>query len=308
MKLKMVKLKISKYSPEILLAAGIVSIIGGIVTACRSTLKVEDVIDAHKERRDALKEIPNEINPTDDIEYPEEVQKKDLAKLYLQTGVNFAKLYAIPAGLTVMGIASILVGNRILKGRYLGAVAAYNGVSEAFKRYRKNVIEDRGVEKDKEYLYGKTQKKKIEMKTVNDNGDEVFGTAQASIVVDGEVVELSDYAVFYARGISSQWDPNEYYNRTYINGQREWWTLMLRENGVVFLNEVLEALGFPKTKAGAVIGWLRDPAQGVDATDTIKFDVHEVWLPEVDSQGREIHEPAYYIDFPNLSGIVFDKI
>ena len=308
MKLGRLKLKISKHSPEILMAVGIASIVGGVITACKATLSVEDVIDKHRERREALNAIPDQVNPVEDVEYPEEAQKKDIVKLYLHTGLDFAKLYALPAGLTVMGITSLLASNRILKARYVGAVAAYNSVNDAFRRYRKRVIEDKGIEKDHEYLYGPTKKKTVEMKTVNDEGVEVYKNAQAYIMEDGKEIPLSEYAVFFARDISLQWDPNEAYNRSYINGTQEFYTNILRARGHVFLNEVLEYLGFPMTEAGSVIGWLYNPADGVDAVDKIEFDIHEVWLPEVDAQGREIHEPAYYIDFPDLSGIIFDKL
>ena len=308
MNLSRLKLKLAKRSPEILMVAGVVAIVGGVVAACKSTLKVEEVLDNHKDKLDEIKELPSQVNPVEDVEYPAEVQKADIAKLYLRTGLEFAKLYAIPIGLTTGGILALLTASRQYKKRYLGAVAAYNGVAEAFKQYRQRVIEDRGVDKDHEYLYGKGTKKTIEKKTVNDKGDEVYSKGQAVIMDNGELVTLSDYAQFFAHGISTQWDPNEYYNRTFINGKMKWWNNIFRDRGHVFLNEVLDDLGFPMTDAGAVIGWIRNPADGIEAVDEILFDIHEVWLPEKDDKGRDIHEPAYYIDFPNLSGIIFDKL
>lgn len=308
MNIARLKLKLSKHSPEILMVAGVAAIIGGVVTACRSTLKVEETIDKHKERLDEIKEVPSQVNPVDDIDNPLEVQKKDIAKLYLNTGFEFIKLYAIPLGLTTGGILALLTASRQYKKRYLGAVAAYNGVAEAFKQYRQRVIEDKGAEKDREYLYGKGTKKTIEKKTVNDKGDEIYSKGQAVIIENGEPVILSDYAQFFANGISTQWDSNEYYNRTFINGKMKWWNNIFRDRGHVFLNEVLDDLGFPMTDSGAVIGWIRDPRDGVDAVDEIIFDIHEVWLPEKDAAGKDIYEPAYYIDFPNLSGIIFDKL
>ena len=136
MNLSRIKLKISKRSPEILMVLGAASIVAGVVTACRSTLKVEKVVDDHKDALDEIKALPELINPVEDVEYPEEVNKKDLAKLYLHTGLEFAKLYAVPVGLTVGGIVMLVTATNKYKKRYLGAVAAYNGVAEAFKKYR----------------------------------------------------------------------------------------------------------------------------------------------------------------------------
>lgn len=289
------------------MVAGVVSVIAGVITACKSTLKVEEVVDNHKDQLDYVKQVPEEVNPVEDVDH--EISKQDIAKVYLHTGLEFAKLYAIPVGLTVGGILMLTTATRKYKKRYLGAVAAYNGVAEAFKQYRQRVIDDQGADKDHEYLYGKGKKKTIEMKTCNENGDEVYSKGQAVIIENGEKVILSDYAQFFARDISTQWDPNEYYNRTYISGRQKYFTTILRDRGHVFLNEVLDALGFPMTDAGAVVGWITSPKDGLDATDEVIFDVHEVWLPEIDSvTGKEVHEPAYYIDFPNLSGIIFDKL
>jgi len=307
MKLSRLKLKVQKHSPEILMSIGVASILGGVVTACKATLNVNDILEKHRDRRDELKAIPETVNPVEDVEYSEKAQKADLVKLYLHTGLDFAKNYALPAGLTILGITSLLASNRILKTRYVGAVAAYNSVSEAFKRYRKNVIATEGAEKDREYLYGKGEKKTIEALTVNDEGQEVY-SKQASIVVDGEVIDLSEYAVLFANGTTFQWDPNEYYNRTFINGVKKFYTNVLRDRGHVFLNEVFDHLGLEMTTAGSVIGWVYNPTEGLDCTDEIEFDIHEVWIPNEDSNGKEIHEPAYYIDFPNLSGIIFDKL
>jgi len=313
MKMARLKLKLKKHSPEILMVAGVAAIVGGVITACRSTLKVEDAIDDHKEKLDEIKSIPEEVNPIDNVEYPEEVQKADVAKLYLHTGLEFVKLYSVPLGLTVGGIVMLVTATNKYKKRYLGAVAAYNGVAEAFKKYRQAVIDKEGIDKDHEYLYGKGTKKTIEMKTVNDKGDEVYSKGQAVIFdQDGAPIELSGYAQFFARGVSTQWDLNEYYNRTFINGKQKYWTAILRDRGrdggAVFLNEVLDDLGFKMTVDGSVVGWIINPADGVEAVDEIEFDVHEVWLPEVGPDGHTVHEPAYYIDFPNLSGIIFDKL
>ena len=40
-------LKIKKYSPEILMVAGITGVVGAAVLACKATLKCEDLIDEH---------------------------------------------------------------------------------------------------------------------------------------------------------------------------------------------------------------------------------------------------------------------
>ena len=57
-------LLVSKASPEILLAAGIVGVVGSTILACRATLKVEEVLEETKDKLELVK-------TTDSPEYSE---------------------------------------------------------------------------------------------------------------------------------------------------------------------------------------------------------------------------------------------
>ena len=58
---------------------------------------------------------------------------------------------------------------------------------------------------------------------------------------------------------NEKWNKDADTNRWFLNRVQSFFNDRLRTNGYVFLNDVYEELGFPKTKAGQVVGWIYDP-------------------------------------------------
>ena len=73
--------KIQKHSPEICLVAGIVATVAGVVTACRATVKAQEVIEDHKKQMETIhkcEESGKTANEHGEItEYTHEDAKKD---------------------------------------------------------------------------------------------------------------------------------------------------------------------------------------------------------------------------------------
>ena len=49
----------------------------------------------------------------------------------------------------------------------------------------------------------------------------------------------------------------------------------LKANGYLFLNEVYDMLGIPKSKAGQVVGWIYDPENGT-GDNYVDFGIYNV--------------------------------
>lgn len=300
-----VSLQLKKHSPEILVAAGIISGIGGAVLACKATLKV----DAVKEKtntniekvHDALEKGVTVAGET----YTEEDGKKDLTIIYAQTGLEIAKLYAPAIGLGLISITSILAGHNIMRKRNVALAAAYTLVDSNFKEYRGRVVDRFGKELDKELRYN-IKAVEVEETVVNEDGTEQ--TVKKTIdVVQNDLEGLegySDYAKFFDES-SPYFDSSAEYNLMFLRRQQEEATKRLRNRGYLMLNEVYEMLGFMATEAGAYVGWIWDKNKS-DKENEIDFCIYQLHR-ERNRAFVNGYEPVILLDF-NVDGYIMDKI
>lgn len=142
---------ISEHSPAILVGAGVIGFVACAVLASRATLKVNDIMEESKEQEEKIKTYEPDEEHTD--EYTEEDREKDLKLNTMQTRLKIVKNYALPVGIGIASTAAILVGFKVLNGRYLTSVAAYGVLEKAYEGYRKRIIEKGGLDLDR---YGRT--------------------------------------------------------------------------------------------------------------------------------------------------------
>lgn len=259
--------KFKKHSPEILVAAGVVGAITSGVMACKATTKLSGILDEHHDQIDQINGYVEEHGHTE--QYSEEDQKKDTAIVTVQTGVKIAKLYGPAIILGAVSITAIVASNRILNKRNAALAAAYTVVDKTFKEYRGRVIERFGKDLDRELRYN-IKAKEVEEIVVNEDGTQ-------SIVKDtvnvAEVNTCSDYARFFDDGCAG-WDKDPELNLMTLRRQQEWANEKLRANGYLFLNEVYDMLGIPRTKAGQCVGWVYDEKNPV-GDNYVDFGIYD---------------------------------
>ena len=188
------------------------------------------------------------------IPYNEEDSKKDLAFVYGHTALKFAKLYGPSVLLGVASISAILAGHNMLHKRNLALAAAYTAVDTGFKQYRGNVVERWGEMVDKELLYN-IKAKEIEETVVNEDGTETKVTK--TVEVADPIGSMSPYTFCFDETCTG-WVRDAERNKFFLARQQDYANEMLRSKKKVFLNEVLEMLGIPKTRAGQTVGWVYD--------------------------------------------------
>ena len=65
-----------KYSPEILMVAGAVSIIAGTVATAKATLKVDEILEENKENKDKIESVHyGDVELEEGVEHSEEDYK-----------------------------------------------------------------------------------------------------------------------------------------------------------------------------------------------------------------------------------------
>lgn len=287
---------IAKYSPEILQGCGVISMVGAVVSAGVITARrAEDILDEH-ERKMREAEEAAAIAEEDGIDdYNEGLEK---ALVFKETAIDFVKAYAPTIGLTVVSAACFLSANHILKTRYLGAVAAFNAVSEAFNGYRKRIRDEYGEEADRYAMYG--ERKSI-VEVYEDEGDGKGFEKKLETQVDDVPPWYSPYAKIFDSSCPD-WDKNPTFNMIFLKGQQDIANNLLNTRGHVFLNEVYEMLGFEHTSVGAVTGWVKN-GSGDNFIDFGLFDL------ESKATRRFVNglENNIILDF-NVDGVIFDKI
>ena len=224
--------------PTIYIAIGIGCGLGAIVTACVATTKLNDVVDEHKSKADFIKSNTEEHE-----------RGKELLPVYLNTAKNLTLMYAPSAALEALSICLIVAAHNELLRRNAALAAAYMAVSESFKKYRERVAEDLGVEKEKEYYYGT---KKLVEKTDENTDVPALDTNCLSIYAK----------VFDARNPNHHKDPKQ--SLLFLRCAQTTCNDILHSKGHLFLNEVYDMLGFPRTDFGQYVGWVDNPEAGGD--------------------------------------------
>lgn len=293
--------KIKKYSPEILVGAGIVGVVSSTIMACKATTKLDEILAEPKEKMD---KIHNLMEHTESIpkgkEYTEEDGKKDLTIVYTQSAIKVMKLYAPAITLGAVSIAAILGGHHILRKRNVAIAAAYATIDKGFKEYRGRVIEKFGEEIDKELRYN-IKAKEIEETVVNEDGSETTITKTVNV---SDINGYSIYAKFFDEGCTG-WTKNPEYNLMFLKDQERYANDLLRSKGHLFLNEVYDMLGIPRTQAGQIVGWIYDEKHPI-GDNFVDFGIFNM-CSEANRNFVNGYERTILLDF-NVDGDILNMI
>lgn len=291
--------KIKKASPEIMVVAGVVGVVTSTVMACKATTKVNDILEETRKQVDDVHNVLDSDVITEE-EYNNDDAKKDLAIIYTQAGVKFIKLYAPSVIVGALSITGILASHKILKKRNVALTAAYATIDRSFKEYRGRVVERFGKELDRELRYN-IKAQEIEEKTVDKDGNETIEKKTIS-VVDPNM--YSDYARIFDNG-SMGWTKDPEYNLMFLKLQQNQANDRLRAQGYLFLNDVYDMLGIPRTKAGQIVGWIYDEDNPV-GDNFVDFGIYDIYNEKACDfvNGRE---RSIVLDF-NVDGNILDMI
>ena len=298
--LNKVKFNVQKHSPEILIVTGIVGVVASGIMACKATTKVGKIAEEHKTNVDTVHEAVEKGVTNAQESYNEEDAKKDLTIIYAQTGLKYVKLYAPAVILGALSLTAIITSNNILRKRNVALAAAYTAIDRSFKEYRGRVVERFGKEIDKELRYN-IKAKEIEETVIDENGKEK--TEKKTInVVDPNM--YSDYARIFDDGCTG-WSKNPEYNLMFLKQQQAYANTLLKNNGYLFLNEVYDMLGIPRTKAGQVVGWVYDEKNPI-GDNFVDFGIYDIY----NEKARDFvngYERSIVLDF-NVDGNVWEMM
>ena len=145
------------YGPEIATGISIATGVGATIAAGVAGAKVEGVLDDNKNRLEDIRQHHMEMGTIGTKEFNKEVRN---AKV--DCGKELAKLFLPALILQGVSIGTNISGTHALRKENAAIAASAAAIGRAFDDYRKNVIADQGVEKDKQYA-GPTVKEVVEM-------------------------------------------------------------------------------------------------------------------------------------------------
>lgn len=286
--------KIQKHSPEILIGVGVVGVVASTVMACRATTKVNDIFEDANKHLSYVK-IGMETGEIEGVPYSVEDGKRDKVIIYTQTAVKVARLYAPAVILGSLSLASIVTSNNILRKRNLALAAAYKTLDDTFNEYRGRVVERFGEEVDQELRYGYRNVEYTETVIDEETGEEKEVTKTAKIA-DKNLT--SEYSRYFDKSTSRAAENRLENNDFFLSSQQNYFNNVLNVRGHVYLNEVYDALGLERSKAGQIVGWTKNGPDGY-----IDFRIREV-DKEVEPG---VFRPSYILDF-NVQGNIWDDM
>ena len=278
-----------KYAPAAMTGLGVVGVVGAAVLASKSTLKLSPVIDGFVAEHSLVAEVRA---AKDTVEYPEAMHRSDVVKVYVRAGLKLAQLYGPSVGLGVVSIGLIVGGQDILWKRNAALGAAYSGLHAAYQQYRARVSEEYGPEKEREFYNAERQQ------TVHETVD---GKKTERVATVSDPNQISVYAKFFDP-LNPNWKKDREMNLMFLRQVQNHMNDLLQIRGHVFLNNVYDALGIPRTSAGQLCGWVR----GGDGDDFVDFGIYDGADPcKVNFVNG--YEDGILLNF-NVDGVVYDLI
>lgn len=290
-------IKLGKHAPDIMMYLGTGIVIGSAIHACRQTIKAADILE---DAGNDLNEIDEAIS-LESKDYTEVDARNDRIRVYSRTALDLTKTYGASIAFGMAGIGLMLGAHKILKSRNAALAIAYSNVVSAYNIYREKVVAAIGEEKEFQLRSGYS---KEEIDVVDEDGNNKH--IKNAKVINQDGTELSVWARVFDEGCSS-WSQNPSSNLMFLRSQQNYANDLLRSKGVVFLNEVYEALGFPRTPEGQIVGWVFDP-DNADIDSYIDFGIYDKIYRSVEKRDFiNGYEPCIWLDF-NVDGVVYDLL
>lgn len=273
-----------KHAPAMLFGAGVVGVVATVVLASRATLKLHDVID---DAQETLDKVANLEHAT----YSEKDRQRDTALIYFRTGAKIAGMYLPALAVGAVSIAALTGSHVILTRRNVALTAAYAAIEKGFREYRERVVKEMGEDKDREFRYGTTSREVTE--------ETADGPVTKTLTGEDMAMEGSIYARWFDDSCTP-WQRQPEYNRLFLKCQQSYFNDLLNTKGWVTLNEVYEALGMKRSRAGMVVGWVKGDGDGY--VDFGIFNNGPGTRDFVNGWADRV-----LLDF-NVDGIIYDKV
>lgn len=300
--------KVKFRSPELLIGAGVVGLVGAAVVAVRRGVRWHNAAKGN-----LLLDLETIEKAKASPEYSREDKVRDYATAIGRGVWSFTQIYGPSVVVGAASVVSILAGTGILKGRLVAMTSAAATAQAALDRYRQRVREKLGEDADYEFAYEVSSKK---AKIKHEDGTKESLVTYHLVPSSGEWMAASPYSRLWDEN-AMEWCANRDIQFLTLRSLENHFNQELNARGVVFLNDVYKALGLPMSKDAALVGWIKDyekpkmaklaaelgrvPGDGV-----ISFGVFENESPSARAY-LSGDDDRVVLDF-NVDGVIYDLI
>lgn len=288
-KLARVKPSVEKALPTVLIAGGCAGVGVAAWKACKATPEAKKAIQEFKERRDNL-----EVS-----EVPEEEKREQVLSLYKEYGFKLVKLYAKPVGIGALSVTMVFLGHGKLKKEITTLTATAASIDKMYQEYRGRVIEKYGEQEDFNLRTGAHE---VEVREQTTDAKGKSKTVKKKELVADDICANSVYSRIFDETICGSKDSDYMY--MFLDAQQKFANRRLAAQGYLFLNDVLDALGYCRCKEGQVVGWIYDPDK--DPEHQIDFGIRD-FSRETTRNLKNGFEHSIWLDF-NVQGVIYDKL
>ena len=256
------KLSMIKHSPEILMIAGGVSMIGAIVSAFKARPKYEEILEEYeeiKERRKSGTEKAERIEEATGIDvYTEEERMGDKIRDGIMFGMKMASAFGKTALFAVGAGICFLAAYKIVNGRYLGAVAVAAGWQSRAKALEAAAITE----------VGEGGLRRIKDNLAKEELENHLDETEDGKMVPSKRETISKFAKFFD-DLNPNFIPGDpEANISWLKAKERVLNVRLQAKGYLFENEVWHELGIPKTQSGQIYGIMaKNPDGTTNALD-----------------------------------------
>ncbi len=217
--------------------------------------------------------------------YTDQDLGRDFGYVCGKSALVIGRLYGPSVLVGAVSVAALTGSHIQLTKRNAALTATLTLVSKAYDDYRIRVQEEIGEKRELD-IHRAMKKEEVE----------IDGKKKVVKVCDPN--GLSPYARFFDE-TADNWQRNAEMNHIFLNCQQNYANHLLRARGHVFLNEIYDNLGVPRSQAGQVVGWVING----EGDNYIDFGLYEC------ESSRFVNglEQSILLDF-NVDGVVYDKI
>lgn len=242
---------VGKHSPLLLTVTGVVGLGATAVFSYKAAKKVEVIVEKVEYSRNSEEEMLalESIHPNDRTEEQEvalfEYQSYFTPVNRMEVAKDLVGAVALPVTTGALSIAAIALSYHVQNNRIVNLAAALATATAEQQFYRAKYKAVHGEEEYNKFMQPTATEKRT---IVDSKGKEKEVEATVKSEVPSMHGEWFDKSSEYTR------DDHDY-NMAYIRSVGENLELRLFRKGFLLMNEVYDALGLERTRAGALLGW-----------------------------------------------------